>query len=353
MIKLIKKPIDYLVRPYIVFLEDYLNNQRYKNSESKFLVVHHGRIHPSVYAYQIFLNWIEINFPDIRPYFELHQLPCRISDWSKYKLHLPWLQDPVQQWSLKAYKQACKISSQCDELNIPTINRVENLINASKSNGARLIGSVGIRTPKIVKIIDINTFKRDLGGLELPLIIRNDWVHGGKEIHLIETMKQLNNTSLNKITRPIAIEFINTRSKDGLYRKYRYTLAGEKGFPQSIHMRKHWEVRGKNTEFSDALVNEEKKYLHNFDPNHDQLLAACKALKLDFVAFDYSYDPEGKLVVWEANPYPFLHVPGTKKIRRAYRRPAVNRLMDSHPCDGEGNGPPAAHSWPRGPSVSR
>jgi len=324
MIKLIKRHLEYPVRPLTVFLEDYSNNKRYKNSESKFLVVRHGRKHPRLY--NIILNWTESNLPDVRPYFELHQLPCRISDWSKYKLHLPWLQDPVQQWSPRAYKQACKVSRQCDELKIPTINRVENLINASKSNGARLIGSVGIRTPKMVKIIDINTFKNDLGGLELPLIIRNDWGHGGM-IHLIETIDQLNNVSLNGITRPIAIEFIDTQSEDGLYRKYRYTLAGETGFPQSMHVRKHWEVRGNKTEFSDTLVNEEKRYIHNCDPNHGQLLAACKALKLDFVAFDYSYDPEGKLVVWEANPYPFLHVPGTKKIRRVYRRPAVNRLM--------------------------
>ena len=317
----IKRCIDNSVRPFTVFLDDYANNRRYANSETKFLVIRHGRVKPR--RYDIILEWIAQNLPEIRPYFELHQLPCRITDWSKYKLHLPWLQDPVQEWSPRAYRQACKISSRCDELNIPVINRVENLLNTSKSNGARLTGSVGIRTPKIVEINDMNTFKKDLGGLELPLIIRDDWGHGGV-MHLLENMEQLKNLSLKGISRPIAIEFINIQSEDGLYRKYRYTLAGDIGIPQSMHVRSIWLVRGNKTVHSDTLYDEEKIYLQNPDPNHERLLAARKLMELDFVAFDYSYDKEGKMVVWEANPYPYLHIPGEK---RKYRRPATERTL--------------------------
>ena len=317
----VKKRIDNLVRPFTVFLDDYSNNRRYANSETKFLVVRHGRVKPR--RYDIILDWIEANFPEVRSYFELHQLPCRITDWSKYKLHLPWLQDPVQKWSMRTYRHACKISTRCDELNIPIINRVDNLLNASKSNGSRLIGSAGMRTPKVVCLHNIDTFKKDLGGLELPLIIRDDWGHGGV-MHLIENMQQVKNLSLNGIARPIAIEFINTQSEDGLYRKYRYTLAGDIGVPQSMHVRNIWLVRGNKTIHSDTLYNEEKIYLQNPDPNHDRLLAACKLMELDFVAFDYSYDQEGKPVVWEANPYPYLHIPGEK---RKYRRPATEKTL--------------------------
>ena len=312
--------IKFSYPPQILY-QDYRNNKKYKKSEKKFLVVRHGYYNP--WRYNIILDWIEQNLPEVRQYFELHQFPCRITDWSKYILHVPWLQDPVQQWSMRAYNQSCKISRQCDELNIPIINRVENLTNATKSNGARIIGSTGIRTPKVVKITDLNTFKKDLGGLELPLIIRDDWGHQGT-ILLIESINQLNNISLKGITRPIAIEYINTQSEDGLYRKYRYTLAGEIGIPQSMHIRKIWLVRGNKTEKSDALFNEEINYLIQPDPNHSKLLEASKALKLDFVAFDYSYDKEGKLIVWEANPYPYLHIPG--EIRK-YRRPATEKTL--------------------------
>ena len=317
----IKKHIDDSVRPFTVLLNDYLNNRRYTESEIKFLVLRHGRYKPR--RYDIILDWIAANLPEIRPYFELHQLPGRITDWSKYKLHLPWLQDPVQQWSIRAYNQACRISRQCDALNIPIINRVENLINASKSNGARIIGDAGIRTPRIVKITDFENFKKDLGGLEFPLIIRDDWGHQGPML-LIETLAQLNNISLAGIIRPIAIEYINTQSEDGFYRKYRYTITGDIGIPQSIHVQKHWQVRGEKTEYNDSLVKEEKDYLNNPDPNQDQLVTAYNALELDFVAFDYSYDQNEKLVVWEVNPYPYLHF---LEYRRLYRNKNIQKIL--------------------------
>jgi hypothetical protein len=316
----IKRQIDNSVRPFTVFYDDYKNNRRYANSEIKFLVVRHGRYKPR--RYDIILDWIAANLPEIRPYFELHQLPCRITDWSKYRLHLPWLQDPVQQWSMRAYNQACRISRQCDALNIPVINRVENLVNASKSNGASIIGSTGIRTPRIVKITDFENFKKDLGGLELPFIIRDDWGHQGTML-LIENLRQLDNISLKEFSHPVAIEFINTQSNDGLYRKYRFVVAGDIGIPLSMHVRKIWEVRGSQSEKSEALFNEEINYLSQPDPNHDALLKACQVLKLDFVAFDYSYDQDGKLTVWEANPYPYLHI----SRKREHRKLATEKTL--------------------------
>jgi hypothetical protein len=34
---------------------------------------------------------------------------------------------------------------------------------------------------------------------------------------------------------------------------------------------------------------------------------------LDVAAYDYSYDREGKLVVWEANPFPYIQFSGIKR----------------------------------------
>ncbi len=121
------------------------------------------------------------------------------------------------------------------------------------------------------------------------------------------------------------MEFLETRDpRDGFYRKYRYVAAGDTGVPLHLHVKDHWFVKGANQLYSEEIRNEDVAYISGPDPNHEALQRARRALKLDFVAFDYSYDRAGRLVVWEANPYPYFHFIGG---RRAYRSPAVERAF--------------------------
>ena len=60
------------------------------------------------------------------------------------------------------------------------------------------------------------------------------------------------------------------------------------------------------------------------DPNHDLLQRARRALGLDYIAFDYAYDREGRVVVWEGNPYPWLHFSNKSLV---YRNAAMHRTL--------------------------
>lgn len=302
--------------------QDTALNRHYATAERKFLVVRHSRGYPEFY--DVILDWVAANLPEIRKLFELHLLPLRIRDWSPYILHVPWLQDPVQQWSKRAYSQARRLDEKCREHQIPVINPVDRLTNAVKSTGAGLIASTGIRTPRIVHIENIQEFRNTLLGMKLPLLIREDWGHG-EAVYYAESQAEIRDVPIERLKRPIAVEFIDTRNRsDGLYRKYRYVAAGEEGIALSIHVQNDWLVRGKDCVFSDAIRNEELDFINSRDPNHEQLQRAREALDLDFVAFDYSYDTSGELVVWEANPYPYLHFPGGQ---RRHRKPAVERTL--------------------------
>lgn len=319
MLTSVKHAKKYMLGFARLWLADKKANRRYATAEKRFLIVRHSLKSPKFY--DIILDWVTENLPQSRQYFELRLLPCPMVNWSQYGLHIPWLQDPVQQWSGRAYRQALKLSEQCDRHGIPIINRVDNLLNASKSNGARLIGSTGIRTPKTIAIDNPDEFHRTLGDMSPPFIIRDDWGHQ-RDMHLITSPDQIAAIDFNRFTHPIAVEFIDTRDPvDGLYRKYRYVAAGDIGISLSMHVRKHWLVRGQENERSDSLLEEEILFTSQPDPNHERLQRARQALELDFVAFDYSYDEDGNLVVWEANPYPYLHLPRKKLHRRtAYER---------------------------------
>jgi len=305
-----------------IWRSDIRSNRRYATTGKRFLVVRHGVNKP--WFYELILDWVASELPEIRPLFELHQLPCRVRNWSSYALHVPWFQDPVQLWSPRAYRQACRLAARCDEHQIPVINRVDKLLNAAKSNGASLIASVGIRTPRMFPIENEEEFKETLGGLSLPILVREDWGHSGLILR-IDNMNDVHDLQLARFSRPVAVEFIDTRTDaDGLYRKYRYVAAGDEGVSQSMHVQRDWLVRGGKCVFSDELKDEELAYINAPNENHEKLQHARRALELDFVAFDYSYDRDGELIVWEANPYPYLHF---SKGNRRYRLASLERVL--------------------------
>jgi len=302
--------------------DDSRRNREWATAEQRFLVVRHARNKPDFY--DVLLTWLEEHFPALRARFELRLLTDRIDDYEPYIPHLPWLQDPVQAWSPTAYRQANQIAADCDSRSIPIINRVDRLTAAGKSSGAALMRAAGIRTADMARITVPAVFRETLYGLKPPLFVREDWRHCGP-VFRADSEAEARRIPLGKFRRPVAVEYIDVRSShDGLFRKYRYLAACEVGFPLSMHPGRAWFVKGSNTEFNDDLRDEEIEFLSRTDPNDAQFQAARRALGLDFVAFDYSYDRNGQLVVWEANPFPHLHF---GSHHRSHRWPAVSRVM--------------------------
>ncbi len=303
---------------------DAAQNWRYARGDRRFLVVRHPRVAP--FFYDLLLDWLARCFPDVRALFELHPLPWRVRDWSRYALHAAWLQDPVQRWSPSAYRWAHRLGEACDRHGVPVVNRVDRLVNAVKSTSARLIATAGIRTAKMAPITDAEEFRASRLGIPLPLFVREDWGHGGPLLRA-DTEAEARALPIERFAHPVAVEHVDVRSpSDGLYRKYRYVVCGDRGVAQSLHVGRDWCVRGgpERTVYTDDLRDEEIAFTSRPEPNHARFVAARRALGLDFVAFDYGFDRDGELVVWEANPYPYLHVVAG---RRAYRNGPTTRVL--------------------------
>lgn len=303
-------------------LWDALRNLRYAWSDRRFLVLHHPARQP--FMYDVLLDWLAVFAPEARALFELHVLPFPVRDWSRYALHVPWLQDPVEAWSPSTFRRAARLAAACDRHGVPVVNRVERLANAAKSEGSRRIASAGFRTPRMARIEDPAEFRRSLLGIPLPLFVREDEGHGGPMLRA-DTEEEARALPVESLRRPVAVELVDVRSPaDGLYRKYRYVVAGDAGVRQSMHVSRAWAARGSDTVFDEPLRDEEVAFLASPEPDHARFVAAREALGLDFVAFDYSLDAAGRPVVWEANPFPFLHFVGG---RRRYRKAATERVL--------------------------
>ena len=274
--------------------------------------------------YDVILQWISDNFPEYLPMFRIRYLPCHIPRRRNVVLHVPWLQDPVQRWSKRRYRLANRLAEECDAHGIRIINRVDKLLNASKSVGARLMLDAGIQTPRIEPISNMEDFRETFLGIDLPLFVRDDWQHGSKMLRA-DTREDVHRLPLEQFARPVAVELIDLPDRsDGLYRKYRYVAAGDHGVSHHLQVSRDWITRGNNREKTDLSRDEELAYIAEQDPNHAELQRARKALGLDFLAFDYSYDHEGRVVVWEANPYPYIGF-STRKL--AYRNEALHRTV--------------------------
>ena len=265
----------------------------------------------------------------MRSRIELRSLPCEIRDWSEYSLVVPWIPDTLLYRSAQVRQQALTLTESCDTHGVPVINRPERLLSTSKHDCSRQIAGLGVRTPHVERIVDIEGFQRDLNGLKPPLLVREDLAHGGwSPVFLVQRLEDAQEIPLEKFANPIAAEFIDVRHpRDGLVRKYRYMAMGETGIAHTLQISQNWEVRSGVRLLNEQTKREEIAYADAVEPFHETLQRVRCGLGLDFLAFDYSVDQEGELVVWEINVLPGLGIP----VR------AKSRALDSAHRTGDGS----------------
>lgn len=285
--------------------------------------------HPEVMPdhYDVVLRWAEENAPEVRRNITVIDLPADDLSLDGARLAVFWLQDPVQAWSTEAYEQACALSSRFERIGVPVINHPANLVNAGKARGAALISGAGLRTPRAALVTDADAFRRDLLGLRLPLLLREDWLHGSIILRA-DTHDEARALPVHRFRRPVAMEVVDVRDpRDGLYGKYRYVACGETGVSHHLQVSEDWITRGEGRVLNEITRAEEAAYVAHPDPHHTLFQAARRELGLEFVAFDYGYDVRGQPVVWEANPFPRLIFPASDPVRRRAMHRTVAALL--------------------------
>ena len=310
-----------LLRPRQM-VKDARLNAAWCRAGERILVVRHSGKHPTLQSY--YLDWLAKNFPETRALFELRLLPCDVTDWSRYRLFIPWFQDPAKDWMTPGmYAAARRLEDQCDARGIAIVNRVEVTANCMRSVAAAKLEEAGIRTPRVVPIHDHHEFLRDLGGLQLPLIVRENRGHG-KSVVLVRRRDELNSLRWNRMQHPIAVEYADVASpRDGMFRKCRFVVAGMLGVRRHLIVSQGWEVRATSRVAGESTRDEELAFLTGEPVERDVLDRARRCLELDWAAFDYSFDKSGEIVVWETNPYPNLSFPTGSGT--GYTHPFVER----------------------------
>ena len=289
------------------------------------MLVRH-RVHITSY-YRSFLAWMASELPEVRPYFELHTLPARQLDWPRCRLVVPWVSENLASRTPRVYRHMKELEATAQTRGVATLNPVDAILGACKLEASESMAAAGVRTPRMRRIRDFRRFRLDLEGHRPSLLVRENRAHSGSTpSYLIRSVTDAAKVPLEQFEDPIAVEFIDVCDpRDGYYRKYRYLAAGDFGVAMSLQICPEWEVRGTKRDLTDATRREEIDHQRLADPNHQRLQKVRRALGLDVVAFDYSYTPDGELVVWEINVLPGLGL--ERKASREYINYAVRRGM--------------------------
>jgi hypothetical protein len=154
-----------------------------------------------------------------------------------------------------------------------------------------------------------------LGGARFPIIARPEDSHAGKGLEKLDDAAGLAAYLAARPEQDFSIApFIDYRSRDGLFRKYRIVLIA--GQPYACHMAvsSHWMIHYLNAEMRERAERraEEARLFETFDSDfavrHARAFAAInERFGLDYIPFDCGETPDGRLLVFEAGTNMIVH----------------------------------------------
>jgi len=242
----------------------------------------------------------------------------RRADLSPYRCLLNLITEPEQ--NSKVLENLRKLAR---ETPANVINRPEAVLRSTRDQVARrLAGTPGLVVPRVVRLRTANpaVVAQTIGkvGLQFPLIVRQTGTHTGHIVGRFDSVEEVQ-AALVKGSEHIATEFVDFRSPDGYYRKYRVFFIGQHIILRHMLVSDEWNIHAKDrmrfmADRPDLLEEEERLFAQpegEFPPNVIQTLRAVRErMELDFFGMDFGIASDGRVVLFEANAsmnfFPFL-----------------------------------------------
>lgn len=194
------------------------------------------------------------------------------------------------------------------------INKPEAVQRTTRDQVARrLAGIDSLRVPKIVRLRNPKpgaaSAAAQKAGQAFPLIVRRAGTHTGRIIAVVNDGQELDAAAAGE-GEFFLIEFVDFRSDDGLYRKYRLWAFGGRTIFRHLIISDNWNVHvSERTRFMvdrPELIAEEMKLLGRPDGAFHQSVhrtfdAVKQRIGLDFFGMDFGFGRDGGLILFEAN----------------------------------------------------
>ena len=192
------------------------------------------------------------------------------------------------------------------------INRPEAVMQTTRDLVARrFAGSPGLVVPRVLRLRNAKTAVQmvERTGLDFPVIVRRVGTHTGEIVGRFDDVETLRSAPIED-GEHLAIEFVDFRSTDGLYRKYRVFFIGQRRVFRHLLISDSWNVHAADRQRVMAarpeLIEEEQRMFTSFEnPFPDQVQRVLSAVRermpLDFFGMDFGILPDDRVVLFEAN----------------------------------------------------
>jgi tetratricopeptide (TPR) repeat protein len=228
------------------------------------------------------------------------------------------------------------VADLADRLGRPVVNDPRKIERTTRDAIAGLIDGIpGCCIPKILRQkagadLSVATLQDTLS-LEPAILVRPVGTHGGDDFEKIESQAEL----AALLDQPAQtdryfIEYIDYRSADGYFRKYRFIFVNEQILPYHLAIADGWKVHHDSTDMIHHgwMQQEEEAFLNDpatvFNDGHYRIMREIRQrMGLEYFGIDCGLDRSGNLVVFEANASMLVH-DGNEEF--PYKAPFVGRI---------------------------
>jgi tetratricopeptide (TPR) repeat protein len=211
------------------------------------------------------------------------------------------------------------------------VNDPAKIQNTTRDATALALADVeGCRVPRTIRIAAGEGLP-DVPGLVFPLLARRAGMHGGDAFEKLDDAAALTAfLAAHADHDRYVIDYIDYRSADGFFRKYRFLFIGEEILPYHLAIGDDWKLHRDATEMARHawMRDEEERFLRApeqvFGAAHDQALRAIRdRIGLDYFGIDCGLDRDGHLVVFEVNASMLVH---DQNPEFPYKDPYIRRI---------------------------
>ncbi len=221
----------------------------------------------------------------------------------------------------------------------PVLNHPESIIELERDRLCNTLSDI----PNLVSPMTVRCTRSTLMEIKqadisledaLPIVVRPVGSHAGRNLEKITNLDEVDaylNTCADQ--EFFVTQFLDYRSTDGLFRKYRIVFVD--GYPFACHMAisDQWKIWYLNAEMekSPAKLAEEECFMARFDSEfgtrHKKALnSIAQRLNLEYFGIDCAETPDGELAVFEADNALLVHDMDPKDIY-PYKAPQMKKVF--------------------------
>ncbi|MEO8676194.1 MAG: tetratricopeptide repeat protein [Casimicrobiaceae bacterium] len=226
----------------------------------------------------------------------------------------------------------------------PVVNAPDRIARLTRDRVSELLSSVpGVAMPATVladreSLLKVQRREMPLhevmAGGRFPLIVRPPDSQGGKDLVKIDSVEELSAYLVRLPNEGFYISnFIDYRSQDGQFRKYRVVLVDGRSFACHLAISTNWMIHYVNADMDASAEKrqEEARFFADFEigfaARHRQSLQSIHdLLGLDYFGIDCAETSDGKLLVFEADNAAIVHAFDDAEMY-PYKPPAMQKIF--------------------------